>query len=62
MVLAWHVAPTTFVPNPEYYGALFWHRLMGPMVLKVATTACGGVGCGSSLYAHCLSDRPQDTP
>ncbi|TYG52140.1 hypothetical protein ES288_D09G004400v1 [Gossypium darwinii] len=24
---------TTFIPNPDYYGALLWHRLMGSIVL-----------------------------
>ncbi|TYH52090.1 hypothetical protein ES332_D09G004200v1 [Gossypium tomentosum] len=24
---------TTFIPNPDYYGALLWHRLMGRIVL-----------------------------
>lgn len=51
-------------PNPDSHGALLWHRLMGPVVLKVTTTANGGVGvsCGSSSYlrsyAHCSSDSP----
>ncbi|KAL4311759.1 hypothetical protein GQ457_01G017380 [Hibiscus cannabinus] len=26
---------TTFIPNPDYYGALLWHRLMGSTVLAV---------------------------
>uniref|UniRef100_A0A0E0DZW2 Secreted protein n=1 Tax=Oryza meridionalis TaxID=40149 RepID=A0A0E0DZW2_9ORYZ len=49
--------------GPNFYGALLWHRLMVPVLLKVATTANGGVGigCESSsylrLYAHCFSAR-----
>ncbi|KAJ7953888.1 Heparanase-like protein [Quillaja saponaria] len=25
---------TTFIPNPDYYGALLWHRLMGKTVIE----------------------------
>ncbi|KAF0907160.1 hypothetical protein E2562_015681 [Oryza meyeriana var. granulata] len=48
---------TTFVPNPDYYGALLWHRLMGPVVLKAAT---GGGGSSPYLrsYAHCSREKP----
>ncbi|KOM53128.1 hypothetical protein LR48_Vigan09g178700 [Vigna angularis] len=40
---------TTFIPNPDYYGALLWHRLMGRNVLSVSHE-------GSSflrVYGHC---------
>ncbi|KAL1827715.1 hypothetical protein ACET3Z_006127 [Daucus carota] len=30
---------TTFAPNPDYYGALLWHRLMGSRVLQVSHDA-----------------------
>lgn len=39
----------TFVPNPDYYSALLWHRLMGTRVLSIDIS-------GSSYlraYAHC---------
>lgn len=39
----------TFVPNPDYYSALLWHRLMGKGVLSIDIS-------GSSYlraYAHC---------
>lgn len=51
-------------PNPDSHDALLWHRLMGPVVLQVMTTASDGVGvsCGNSSYlrsyAHCSSDSP----
>ncbi|XP_023759955.1 heparanase-like protein 3 [Lactuca sativa] len=40
---------TTFVPNPDYYSALLWHRLMGTTVL--ATDFSGSKKIRS--YAHC---------
>ncbi|XP_052163007.1 heparanase-like protein 1 [Oryza glaberrima] len=49
---------TTFVPNPDYYGALLWHRLMGPVVLKAATTAGGGGSPYLRSYAHCSREKP----
>ncbi|CAM8938631.1 unnamed protein product [Rhodiola kirilowii] len=30
---------TTFVPNPDYYSALLWHRLMGANVLSTSFSA-----------------------
>ncbi|CAH9107068.1 unnamed protein product, partial [Cuscuta europaea] len=42
---------TTFLPNPDYYSALLWHKLMGP---KSLTTAF--VGNDSRMiraYTHC---------
>ncbi|BBN16019.1 hypothetical protein MPTK1_7g02860 [Marchantia polymorpha subsp. ruderalis] len=40
---------TTFLPNPDYYGALLWRQLMGKGVLDV------DVGGDSNIraYAHC---------
>ncbi|XP_042399736.1 heparanase-like protein 2 [Zingiber officinale] len=43
----------TFVPNPDYYSALLWHRLMGKGVLSIDVT-------GSSYlraYAHCSKGK-----
>lgn len=42
----------TFVPNPDYYSGLLWHRLMGKGVLSIDTN--------SSLlraYAHCSKQK-----
>ncbi|XP_044486421.1 heparanase-like protein 1 isoform X2 [Mangifera indica] len=44
---------TTFVPNPDYYSALLWHRLMGKGVLAVATDAPPYL----RVYAHCSKGR-----
>ncbi|KAJ4713129.1 Heparanase-like protein [Melia azedarach] len=44
---------TTFVPNPDYYSALLWHRLMGKGVLSVATDASPFL----RSYAHCSKGR-----
>ncbi|OAY67589.1 Heparanase-like protein 2 [Ananas comosus] len=44
---------TTFVPNPDYYSALLWHKLMGPRVLKTIQN-------GSQFlraYAHCSKKK-----
>ncbi|CAI9096495.1 OLC1v1032657C1 [Oldenlandia corymbosa var. corymbosa] len=40
---------TSFIPNPDYYGALLWHRLMGKNVL--ATTHDGSPYLRA--YSHC---------
>ncbi|EPS63505.1 heparanase-like protein 1, partial [Genlisea aurea] len=43
----------TFVPNPDYYSALLWHKLMGERVLDVSSS-------GSMFlraYAHCTKKR-----
>ncbi|XVF25107.1 hypothetical protein REPUB_Repub13aG0185500 [Reevesia pubescens] len=40
---------TTYVPNPDYYSALLWHRLMGKVVLAVASDASPFL----RSYAHC---------
>jgi hypothetical protein len=45
---------TTFIPNPDYYGALLWHCLMSPVVLRVATTT-GGSSLYLRSYVHCPS-------
>jgi hypothetical protein len=39
----------TFRPRPNYWGALLWHRLMGPIVLD----ANAGGAPELRLYAHC---------
>ncbi|XP_010688437.2 heparanase-like protein 3 [Beta vulgaris subsp. vulgaris] len=40
---------TTFLPNPDYYNALLWHRLMGKQVL--ATKVIGNPKIRA--YTHC---------
>ncbi|KAI3677331.1 hypothetical protein L1987_86956 [Smallanthus sonchifolius] len=40
---------TTFVPNPDYYSALLWHRLMGRHVLSTSFTGTNKI----RSYAHC---------
>uniref|UniRef100_A0A5B6ZV98 Putative heparanase-like protein 1 n=2 Tax=Davidia involucrata TaxID=16924 RepID=A0A5B6ZV98_DAVIN len=44
---------TSFVPNPDYYSALLWHRLMGKGVLAVST----GASPYLRAYAHCSKGR-----
>lgn len=39
----------TLQPRPNYWGAVLWQRLMGPVVLDAS-----GVGEGVRVYAHCL--------
>ncbi|XP_074572550.1 heparanase-like protein 2 [Curcuma longa] len=44
---------STFIPNPDYYSALLWHRLMGKRVLSIDIS-------GSSYlraYAHCTKRK-----
>jgi heparanase len=43
----------TFLPRPNYWGALLWRRLMGPTVLDA-----GAPRLGLHLYAHCLRGHP----
>ncbi|KAH0934854.1 hypothetical protein HID58_011971 [Brassica napus] len=43
----------TFVPNPDYYSALLWHRLMGKGVLGVQTNASEYL----RTYVHCSKGR-----
>ncbi|KAF8378766.1 hypothetical protein HHK36_030115 [Tetracentron sinense] len=45
---------TTFVPNPDYYSALLWHRLMGKNVLS--TTHSGSPYLRA--YSHCSRKKP----
>ncbi|KAK6156544.1 hypothetical protein DH2020_010792 [Rehmannia glutinosa] len=40
---------TTFVPNPDYYSALLWHRLMGKYVLSTKFEGTRTI----RAYAHC---------
>ncbi|KAI8570610.1 hypothetical protein RHMOL_Rhmol01G0049000 [Rhododendron molle] len=40
---------TTFVPNPDYYSALLWHRLMGENVLSTNFSGTKKI----RAYAHC---------
>jgi heparanase 1 len=40
---------TTFVPNPDYYSALLWHRLMGKNVLSANFSGTENI----RAYAHC---------
>ncbi|GAB2289156.1 hypothetical protein Dimus_023459 [Dionaea muscipula] len=40
---------TTFVPNPDYYSALLWHRLMGRKVLSTSFSGSNKI----RAYAHC---------
>ncbi|XP_073035826.1 heparanase-like protein 2 [Primulina eburnea] len=44
---------TTFIPNPDYYSALLWHRLMGKGVLAVNSYASPHL----RAYAHCSKER-----
>ncbi|WJX24251.1 heparanase [Trifolium repens] len=45
---------TTFIPNPDYYGAILWHRLMGSKVLSVSHEGSPYL----RTYAHCSKQRP----
>ncbi|XVE91584.1 hypothetical protein REPUB_Repub01dG0022300 [Reevesia pubescens] len=45
---------TTFIPNPDYYGALLWHRLMGNNVLVVTQDVTPYL----RVYAHCAKKKP----
>ncbi|KAL1320518.1 hypothetical protein AAHE18_14G061500 [Arachis hypogaea] len=40
---------TSFIPNPDYYGALLWHRLMGTNVLSISHDSSPYL----RTYAHC---------
>ncbi|GMQ07293.1 hypothetical protein CsSME_00051546 [Camellia sinensis var. sinensis] len=40
---------TTFVPNPDYYSALLWHRLMGRKALLTSFSGTKKI----RSYAHC---------
>ncbi|MQL84038.1 hypothetical protein Taro_016540 [Colocasia esculenta] len=45
---------TSFVPNPDYYGALLWHRLMGTAVLSASHDGSPFL----RAYAHCSKAKP----
>ncbi|XP_020216704.1 heparanase-like protein 2 [Cajanus cajan] len=45
---------TTLIPNPDYYGALLWHRLMGSKVLSVFHEGSPYL----RAYAHCSKKGP----
>ncbi|KAF6171716.1 hypothetical protein GIB67_007237, partial [Kingdonia uniflora] len=45
---------TSFVPNPDYYSALLWHRLMGKQVLSISHTGSPYL----RTYAHCSRKKP----
>ncbi|GAV60542.1 Glyco_hydro_79n domain-containing protein [Cephalotus follicularis] len=40
---------STFAPNPDYYSALLWHRLMGSNVLSTTFSGTNNI----RAYAHC---------
>ncbi|XP_052875036.1 heparanase-like protein 1 [Gossypium arboreum] len=44
---------TTSIPNPDYYGALLWHMLMGSTVLAVTQLSNPNL----SVYAHCAKKK-----
>lgn len=43
---------STFEPNPDYYSALLWHRLMGTKVLSTAFNGTNKI----RGYAHCAKN------
>ncbi|KAK7309845.1 hypothetical protein RJT34_06911 [Clitoria ternatea] len=45
---------TSFIPNPDYYGALLWHRLMGSNVLSASHEGSPYL----RAYAHCSKKGP----
>jgi hypothetical protein len=45
---------TDFAPRPNYWAALLWRRLMGPVVLDPGPVSEPRL----HLYAHCLRGRP----
>ncbi|KAB2011389.1 hypothetical protein ES319_D09G016200v1 [Gossypium barbadense] len=45
---------TTSIPNPDYYDALLWHRLMGSTVLAVTQESNPNL----RVYAHCAKKKP----
>ncbi|TYG52396.1 hypothetical protein ES288_D09G024600v1 [Gossypium darwinii] len=44
---------TTSIPNPDYYGVLLWHRLMGSTVLAVTQEFNQNL----RVYAHCAKKK-----
>ncbi|XP_040933761.1 heparanase-like protein 2 [Gossypium hirsutum] len=47
------LSTTTSIPNPDYYGALLWHRLMGSTVLAVTQESNPNL----RVYAHCAKKK-----
>ncbi|XP_022966521.1 heparanase-like protein 1 [Cucurbita maxima] len=47
------IKSSTLLPTPDYYGALLFHRLMGPRVLKIDNN----VSSDLRSYAHCSRGR-----
>lgn len=45
---------TTFIPNPDYYSALLWHRLMGRNVLLTSFSGTKKI----RAYTHCAKQSP----
>ncbi|KAL2319976.1 hypothetical protein Fmac_028945 [Flemingia macrophylla] len=45
---------TTFIPNPDYYGVILWHRLMGSKVLLVSHEGSPFL----RAYVHCSKKGP----
>ncbi|KAF2301887.1 hypothetical protein GH714_030201 [Hevea brasiliensis] len=45
---------TSFIPNPDYYGALLWHRLMGKEVLVTTHNTTPYL----RAYSHCSRHKP----
>jgi hypothetical protein len=45
---------SAFEPKPNYWAALLWRKLMGPVVLDPAVASQPGL----HMYAHCLRDNP----
>ena len=45
---------TTFTPRPNYWAAILWRRLMGPVVLSPGPAPDSDL----YIYAHCMRDRP----
>ncbi|XVF23507.1 hypothetical protein REPUB_Repub13aG0044400 [Reevesia pubescens] len=45
---------TTFIPNPDYYGALLWNQLMGSKVLKAIHNGSPYL----RVYSHCAKKKP----
>ena len=44
----------TYVPRPNFWAALLWHKLMGTTVLDAGIPTQPGL----HVYAHCLRDAP----
>ncbi|KAF9626521.1 hypothetical protein IFM89_034455 [Coptis chinensis] len=45
---------TNFVPNPDYYNALLWHKLMGKNVLRATHNGSPHL----RVYSHCSRTKP----